>query len=107
MNADLAAAILQPSKTIAQGFVTNTILTLDGELLTGFVTNERSEQVTLRDQNGKETTIDKEEIDFRKTSEISVMPTVCSMISACTSSRRCWIIWSPCRRNQSSDSRRV
>lgn len=72
---DLAVAILQPSKTIAQGFVTNTILTLDGELLTGFVTNERSEQVTLRDQNGKETTIAKEDIDFRKTSEISVMPT--------------------------------
>ncbi|TWT74268.1 DUF7133 domain-containing protein [Allorhodopirellula solitaria] len=72
---DLAVAVLQPSKTIAQGFVTNTILTLDGELFTGFVTNERSEQVTLRDQNGKETTIDKEEIDFRKTSEVSVMPT--------------------------------
>lgn len=72
---DLAVSILQPSKTIAQGFVTNTILTLDGELLTGFVTSERSEQVTLRDQNGKETTIAKEDIDLRKTTEISVMPT--------------------------------
>ena len=72
---DLAVAIVQPSKTIAQGFVTNTILTLDGDVITGFVTNERSEQVTLRDQTGKETTIEKEEIDFRKTSDISVMPT--------------------------------
>lgn len=72
---EIAVAILQPSKTIAQGFVTNTILTLDGELLTGFVTNERSEQVTLRDQNGKETTINKDDIDIRKTSEVSVMPT--------------------------------
>ena len=72
---DLANAILQPSLTIAQGFATQSIVTLDGDLLTGFVTDERSDRVTLRDQTGKETTIVKEEIDFRKTSEVSVMPT--------------------------------
>jgi putative heme-binding domain-containing protein len=71
----LATAIVQPSNTIAQGFATNSILTLDGDLLTGFVTDERSDRVTLRDQKGKETTIEKEEIELRKTSKISVMPT--------------------------------
>lgn len=71
---DLVAAILEPSKTIAQGFTTNIILTLDGEVFTGFVTDERSDRVTLRDQTGKETMIEKDEIDIRKTSNISVMP---------------------------------
>tara|TARA_R110002073_G_scaffold115759_3_gene253862 strand:- start:8529 stop:12740 length:4212 start_codon:yes stop_codon:yes gene_type:complete len=71
---DLATAILEPSKTIAQGFVTNSILTLDGVVLTGFVTNEQSDRVTIRDQQGKETTILKDEIEVRQTSPISVMP---------------------------------
>ncbi|EMI18046.1 heme-binding protein [Rhodopirellula maiorica SM1] len=71
---DLAIAILEPSKTIAQGFVTNSILTLDGVVLTGFVTNEQSDRVTIRDQQGKETTIAKDDIEVRQTSPISVMP---------------------------------
>ncbi|TWT89361.1 DUF7133 domain-containing protein [Neorhodopirellula pilleata] len=72
---DLAVAILDPSKTIAQGFATNTILTIDGNVLTGFVTLEESDQVTLRDQQAKEHTISKDEIEDRITSAISVMPT--------------------------------
>lgn len=71
---ELAVAVLEPSKTIAQGFVTNSILTADGEILTGFVTAELSDQVTLRDQLGKEHTVKKEDIDVRKTSATSVMP---------------------------------
>ncbi|WP_372716374.1 discoidin domain-containing protein [Novipirellula sp.] len=71
---DLAIAILEPSKTIAQGFVTNSILTLDGVVLTGFVTNEQSDRVTIRDQQGKETMILKDDIEVRQTSPISVMP---------------------------------
>jgi putative heme-binding domain-containing protein len=71
---DLAIAILDPSRTIAQGFATNTILTVDGDVLTGFVTDERSDRVTLRDQTGKQTTIAKDDIELRKTSEVSVMP---------------------------------
>ena len=71
---DLVIAILNPSKTIAQGFVTNTILTSEGVVLTGFVTNELSDRVTLRDQQGKEITIIKEDMEERKTSTTSVMP---------------------------------
>lgn len=71
---DLAIAVLEPSKTIAQGFVTNSILTVDGFVLTGFVTFESSDQVTVRDQQAQEHTISKEEIEERKTSTTSVMP---------------------------------
>ncbi len=71
---ELAAALLEPSKTIAQGFATNQFITVNGQVYTGFVTDEQSDRVTFRDQNGKATTLLKEDIDERKTSKISVMP---------------------------------
>jgi len=71
---DLADAILQPSKTIAQGFVTNSIITVDGVVKTGFVTAELPDRVTMRDKDSKEFTIMKDDIEVRKTSKISVMP---------------------------------
>ncbi len=72
---ELTTAILAPAKTIAQGFVTNLILTTDGNVITGFVTAELSDRVTLRDQQGKEVTVLKDDIEERKTSTESVMPT--------------------------------
>ncbi len=72
---ELTVAVLEPSKTIAQGFVTNLILTKDGELRTGFVTSELTDRVTIRDQKGGEFTVMKDEIEERKTSPTSVMPT--------------------------------
>lgn len=71
---ELAVAVLEPSKTIAQGFITNLILTKDGESLSGFVTNELNDRVTIRDLKGAELTVMKEEIEERKTSPTSVMP---------------------------------
>ena len=71
---DLAAAILQPNKTIAQGFATTSIVTMDGVVITGFVTNESAEQVTLRDAEAKERTIEKDDIELRKMLLTSVMP---------------------------------
>ena len=72
---ELTVAVLEPSKTIAQGFVTNLILTTDGEVRSGFVTSELTDRVTIRDQKGAELTVMKEEIAERKTSPTSVMPT--------------------------------
>ncbi|MFO0921965.1 MAG: discoidin domain-containing protein [Pirellulales bacterium] len=70
----LAEALLDPSKTIAQGFSTNLFVMSDGRVLTGFVTDEKSDQVSFRDKDGKETTLSKDDIEERKTSKISVMP---------------------------------
>ena len=72
---ELTVAVLEPSKTIAQGFVTNLILTTGGEVRSGFVTSELTDRVTIRDQKGAELTVMKEEIAERKTSPTSVMPT--------------------------------
>ncbi|MDG2222822.1 MAG: ThuA domain-containing protein [Rubripirellula sp.] len=70
----LAEAVLQPSKTIAQGFATTSVLTLDGRVVVGFVTNELADQVTLRDAQAKDHQILKEDIEIRKTLKTSVMP---------------------------------
>jgi len=70
----LAESILRPNKTIAQGFATTRIETVDGLVLTGFVTNEQGNRVTLRDANSKEFTVEKDEIEFREHTKTSIMP---------------------------------
>ncbi len=71
---ELTTAVLEPSKTIAQGFVTNLIITKEGELRSGFVTSELTDRVTIRDQKGAEFIVLKKDIEERKTSLTSVMP---------------------------------
>ena len=73
-RAELAEAILDPNKTVSQGFVTNVITTGDGTSTMGFVTFESAEKVTLRDITGKETTIDTKDIKSREKPPISMMP---------------------------------
>ena len=70
----LAEAILMPNKTIAQGFKTNLLLLDTGITLTGFITNESSDSLTLRDAAGKEHRIKTASIDERMTLPTSVMP---------------------------------
>ncbi|HUG68401.1 MAG TPA: discoidin domain-containing protein, partial [Pirellulaceae bacterium] len=70
----LAESILLPSKSIAQGFVTNLFLLDNGKTLTGFVTNEAADEVTIRDNEGKEIKIPVEQIEERVKQDISGMP---------------------------------
>lgn len=71
---ELAMAILSPNQTIAQGFKTNIILDFEGRVVSGYVTQETAEQVVLRDQEAKEYTFSKDDIDSRKESKLSSMP---------------------------------
>ena len=71
---ELAESILAPSKTIAQGFATNVLALEDGRTLTGFVTNEAADSVTLRDAEAKEIQIPASQIVERAKSDVSVMP---------------------------------
>ena len=50
----LAESILLPGKSIAQGFVTYQFVLDNGKTLTGFVTNEASDEITIRDAEGRE-----------------------------------------------------
>ncbi len=70
----MAEAILDPNKTLAQGFVTEVFLLDDGTQVIGFVTAEDAEKVTLRDKEGKETVLEASQIESRTRQAISMMP---------------------------------
>ena len=73
-RSDLAANILDPNRTIAQGFATN-MLTLDGGVThMGFVTDESGDKLTIRDITSKEFTFEKTKITSRSTLPTSMMP---------------------------------
>jgi putative heme-binding domain-containing protein len=71
---DLAWAILDPNKSIAQGFATNIFTLDDGRALTGFVVVESADHVAIRDATGVEHDIPTASIEERTTSPVSVMP---------------------------------
>lgn len=71
---DLATAIIDPNKTIAQGFATNVISANDGTMVMGFVTDEAGDSVTVRDIAAKEHTFKKSDIKKRDTIPTSMMP---------------------------------
>jgi putative membrane-bound dehydrogenase-like protein len=71
---DLALNILDPNKTIAQGFASNVFTKKDGTVLMGFVTDESGDQVKLRDIAAQEHAIKKSDIAKRDTLPTSMMP---------------------------------
>lgn len=71
---DLAISILDPNKTIAQGFATH-LLTLKNEnTLMGFITKEADDEVRLRDVAAQKHTVRKSDIAKRATMPASIMP---------------------------------
>lgn len=70
--------ILWPNDTIAKGYETVQVLTLDGEVFNGFVIKEDANTLTLgvatNDGKGKEVEVNKEDIEIRKEMKASSMP---------------------------------
>ena len=74
-RSELAESILEPSKSIAQGFTTNVFSMKDGSLLTGFVVREAAAVVTLRNAAAQEFAFPKNQIAKREVMEsVSLMP---------------------------------
>ncbi|MEI7820067.1 MAG: discoidin domain-containing protein [Verrucomicrobiota bacterium] len=71
---DLAEAILDPGKTIAQGFATNMFTLKDGTVNVGFVTREAADKVTVRNIAAQESTFEVKDIVKRETLPTSLMP---------------------------------
>jgi putative membrane-bound dehydrogenase-like protein len=71
---NLFESILYPSKAIADQYVQWQIETKKGQVVSGLIVEETPDFVTLRDANGKDTKIDKKEIDSRTKSPKSLMP---------------------------------
>jgi putative heme-binding domain-containing protein len=71
---ELAEAILEPSRTIAQGFVTHQFTMKNGSTITGFVTREGADAVSIRDIAGQATEIRLSDVAKREHLPISLMP---------------------------------
>jgi putative heme-binding domain-containing protein len=66
--------IVRPSAEIHQDFVTRLVLTEDGELLTGYLLEQTSEEIALRDANGNVSRLPLEMVANVRTSAVSLMP---------------------------------
>jgi putative membrane-bound dehydrogenase-like protein len=71
---NLFESILLPNKAIADQYLNWQIETTKGLSLSGLIVEETPATVTLRDGNGKDTKIDKKDIDSRAKSPKSLMP---------------------------------
>jgi putative heme-binding domain-containing protein len=71
---ELAEAILDPNKTIAQGFVTNQFTMKDGSVKVGFVTREAPDVVAIRDLSGQQHDVRVADVAKREHLPISLMP---------------------------------
>ncbi len=72
--ADVLASILRPSEKIDPKYRTQTVLTVDGNVVTGIIISDTETQLVLSDAQAKTHTIAKDEIELVQTSSKSVMP---------------------------------
>jgi len=72
---NLYESLLQPSKAIADQYVQHQVVTTSEVTVTGLLMGETPDSITLRDANGKDTTIPKKEVagEVRKL-KTSIMP---------------------------------
>ena len=71
---ELAGMILDPNKTLAQGFVTNLFELADGTTQMGFVTTEAADKVVIRNVAAQEITLKTADIKKRDKLPTSLMP---------------------------------
>jgi putative heme-binding domain-containing protein len=70
----LFESIINPSKAVAEQHVTWSIVTKDGKSISGLLIEETPGHGFIRDANGKDTKIEKKEIDAREKDPNSLMP---------------------------------
>jgi putative heme-binding domain-containing protein len=66
--------ILDPNAKVEPRFSSYSVLTIDGQLFNGLLTNETAEAVVLTLSGGKQQTIGRAEIERIKISDLSLMP---------------------------------
>ncbi len=71
---NLFESILQPSKAVADQYVQVQVTTAAGLSVSGLPMGETETTLTLRDANGKDTVIKKDDIETRKALKVSIMP---------------------------------
>ena len=71
---DMLLAVVQPDAEIREGFETLAVMTIDGQVLTGFKISETPATLVLRGSDGQNIVVNKEDIDGQKQSRRSLMP---------------------------------
>lgn len=75
-------SIVEPSKEIKEGFQTYRLTTSDSKVYTGLKVKEDAKEVVIRDANGRDIRVDKDEVESLAPSKLSLMPdNVVSQIS--------------------------
>jgi len=72
---ELVEAILNPDKSIAQGFASEVFVMADGTLHQGYVSLQGAEEVRIRTATGQEVVLDAAAIEERHKLPTSIMPT--------------------------------
>ena len=70
----LLESIIDPSKEIKEGFQTYRLATADGQIFTGLKIKEDSKEVLIREANGRDMRIEKDNIDSLAPTKVSLMP---------------------------------
>lgn len=73
-NSEIVDAVLQPSKTIRKGFDTASVITTEGETITGLLVEKTDSQIVLRDANNLLVVIPISEVDQYANRSQSMMP---------------------------------
>src|SRR5258708_4303523 len=71
---ELIAAVLYPSAKISSGYEPAILALADGRVVTGIIKSETPEYVEIQDADAKLARIPKTDIEDRKRSEVSIMP---------------------------------
>lgn len=71
---ELVESILKPSVKLAQGYETYKIAMVDGRVFLGFVVSERADATVIRESDGVQRELRKEEIESRQMQKQSAMP---------------------------------
>jgi len=72
--AQLLADILQPNRAIDNNYVSYSVVTIDGQVLTGVIDSDTASSITLRQPEGKTVTLLRSEIDELRSNGVSLMP---------------------------------
>jgi putative heme-binding domain-containing protein len=70
----LLVSILAPNAQITGGYTTYTLLTTEGQVFNGLLAADTASSVTLKQQEGKNQTVLRKDIDELKASPVSLMP---------------------------------
>jgi len=70
----LLQSVLKPNAVIAQGFESWIFGMSNGDRVSGFVTSEGAEDLTIRTVNGEQITLVKTRIEQRRKADLSMMP---------------------------------